>query len=114
MVGFDPNQNKLSQKELIYIGTATSIISRFATQPLDVVKIRFQASNFIQTLYSKFLYLILKKFSFNMKPSQKNPHAPNTLVYYRHLKLYSRKKDYLDYGRYFEMIKFIYKKNICK
>lgn len=43
MVGYDPkNPSNFNQTELFFVGSATSIASRFIVHPLDVVKIRFQ------------------------------------------------------------------------
>lgn len=42
MVGYDPNQKKLTTYEKTFVSGGTSILTRAIIHPFDVVKIRFQ------------------------------------------------------------------------
>ena len=42
MVGYDPRKKDLTNNQIFIASTASSIISRFLLQPIDVIKIRLQ------------------------------------------------------------------------
>lgn len=42
MVGYDPDQKKLTTYEKTFVSGATSILTRALIHPFDVIKIRFQ------------------------------------------------------------------------
>ena len=46
MVGFDPTKTSLSKKEYMLAGGCAAAVARAVSQPLDVVKIRFQVRKF--------------------------------------------------------------------
>jgi len=45
MVGFDPNERELSRYTHVAAGALSGIFTRTLSQPLDVLKIRFQVGN---------------------------------------------------------------------
>ena len=42
MVGFTPGEKELSHQSHIFAGAVSGVATRIITQPLDVLKIRFQ------------------------------------------------------------------------
>lgn len=50
MVGYTPGQTQLSHQSHILAGAASGVVTRIVTQPLDVLKIRFQVSKMVALL----------------------------------------------------------------
>lgn len=45
MVGYNPEEYKLSTRDYASVGAICGFVSRVVCQPLDVIKIRFQVQN---------------------------------------------------------------------